>query len=84
MDVLVIVFFVAAIWLIRKLAWNVEEGTNEQREQNPELNTKTSICKKEDLNNFQSQNTKTICSILGLIVLVTITQPLEGKFIANG
>ena len=40
MNVLVIVFFIAAIWLIRKLAWNVEEGTNEQRERNPELNTK--------------------------------------------
>ena len=40
MDLLVIVFFIAAIWLIRKLAWIVEEGTNEQRERNPELNTK--------------------------------------------
>ncbi len=40
MNLLVIVFFISAIWLIRKLAWNVEEGTNEQRERNPELNTK--------------------------------------------
>ena len=39
MNVLVIVFFVATIWLIRKLAWDVEEGTYEQRERNPELNT---------------------------------------------
>ena len=66
MNVLVIVFIIATIWLIRKLAWNVEEGTNEQREQNPELNTKT------------------VCSISGLMVLATITQPLEGKFFANG
>ena len=36
MDLLVIVFFIATIWLIRKLAWNVEEGTNEQRELNPD------------------------------------------------
>ena len=34
------VFIIATIWLIRKLAWNVEEGNNEQRERNPELNTK--------------------------------------------
>ena len=40
MNVLVIVFIIATIWLIRKLAWNVEEGTDEQRECNPEINTK--------------------------------------------
>ena len=38
---------------------------------------------KEDLKNFQSQNTITVCSILGLMVLATITQPLEGKFFAK-
>jgi len=41
---------------------------------------KTSTCMKEDLNNFQSQNTKTECFILGRMVLVTITPLLEGKF----
>ncbi len=40
MNVLVLVFFIALIWLIRKFAWNVEEGTYEQRDKNPELNTK--------------------------------------------
>ena len=39
---------------------------------------------KEDLNNFQNQNTKTGCFISELMVLVTITQPLEGKFFADG
>ena len=65
MNVLVLVLFIASIWLIRKLAWNLEEGTDEQRERNPELNTKT------------------VCSISGLMVLATITQPLEGKFFAK-
>ena len=39
---------------------------------------------KEDLNYFQSQDSKTVCSISGLMVVATITQPLEGKFFANG
>ena len=38
---------------------------------------------KKDLNNFQSQNIKTGCSILELMVLVIITQPLEGRLLAN-
>ncbi len=38
---------------------------------------------KGDLNNFQSQNTKTVCSISGLMELATITQQLEEKFFAN-
>ena len=41
---------------------------------------KTSTCMKEGLNNFQSQNTKTECSILDLTVLVIITLLQEGKF----
>jgi len=45
---------------------------------------KVLTCMKEDLNIFQSQNTKTECSISGLMVLATITQPLEGKFFADG
>ncbi len=32
MNLLVIVFFMASIWLIRKLAWNLEDGTNEKKE----------------------------------------------------
>ena len=32
MNVLVIVFFISSIWLLRKFAWNLEEGTDEQRE----------------------------------------------------
>ena len=36
---------------------------------------------KEDLKNFQSQNTKTVCFISALMVLATITQLLEGNFL---
>ena len=39
---------------------------------------------KEDLNNFPSQKTKTVCYISEIIVIATITQQLEGKFFANG
>ena len=38
---------------------------------------------KEDLNNFQSLNTKTVCSISELMAIAIITQQLEGKFFAN-
>ena len=38
---------------------------------------------KEDLKNFQNQNTKTVCSTLGLMAPATTTQPLEGKFFAD-
>ena len=41
-------------------------------------------CMKGDLNNFQSQNTKTGCSISELMVLVIITPRLGEKFFANG
>tara|TARA_Y100001968_G_C19393072_1_gene736698 strand:+ start:1202 stop:1450 length:249 start_codon:yes stop_codon:yes gene_type:complete len=40
MNLLVIVLVVVIIWLVRKFAWNSEEGTEEQRKINPELNTK--------------------------------------------
>tara|TARA_B100000214_G_scaffold372297_1_gene350294 strand:- start:1160 stop:1459 length:300 start_codon:yes stop_codon:yes gene_type:complete len=83
-NILDILFFVVSIWIIRKLLWNVEERTFEQREKNPELNTKILTCTKEYFNNFQSQNTKTVCSICGLRILATITQRLEEKFIADG
>ena len=84
MDLLVIVFFIAAIWLIRKLAWNVEEGTNEQRERNPELNTKNFDMHERRLEQFSKSKYKTVCFISALMVLATITQLLEGKFFANG
>ena len=58
MDLLVIVFFIAAIWLIRKLAWNVEEGTNEQRERNPELNTKNFDMHERRLDKFSKSKYK--------------------------
>ena len=45
---------------------------------------KALTCMKEDLNNFQSLNTKTVCSISELMVLVIITPQLEGKFFADG
>ena len=83
-NILDILFFVVSIWIIRKLLWNVEERTFEQREKNPELNTKILTCTKEDLKNFQNQNTKTVCFTSGLMVLATITQQLEGKFFADG
>ena len=40
MNVLIIFLFLASIWLIRKFAWNLDEGTTLQREGNPDLNTK--------------------------------------------
>ena len=39
---------------------------------------------KGDLNDFQSLNTKIVCSISELMALATITQRLGGKFFANG
>ena len=84
MNVLVIVFIIATIWLIRKLAWNVEEGTNEQREQNPELNTKNFDMHERRLEQFSKSKYKTVCSISGLMVLATIIQPLEEKSFADG
>ena len=38
---------------------------------------------KEDLNSFQSQNTKTECFTLRLMVVATTIRPLEGKFFAD-
>tara|TARA_B100000579_G_C22056262_1_gene499381 strand:- start:126 stop:374 length:249 start_codon:yes stop_codon:yes gene_type:complete len=40
MNVLVIILLIASIWLLRKLGWDIEEGTSKQRVRNPELNTK--------------------------------------------
>tara|TARA_Y100001968_G_scaffold318662_1_gene349179 strand:+ start:2048 stop:2296 length:249 start_codon:yes stop_codon:yes gene_type:complete len=40
MNILVFILILATILIIRKFAWNAEEGSNEQRQKNPELNTK--------------------------------------------
>ncbi len=45
---------------------------------------KALIYMKKDLRNSQSQNTKTGCSILELMVLVIITPLQEEEFFANG
>ena len=45
---------------------------------------KALIYMKKDLRNSQSQNTKTGCSILELMVLVIITPLQKEEFFANG
>ena len=50
--------FFASILLIRKLAWNLEEGTNKQREQNPELNTKNFDMHERRLEQFSKSKYK--------------------------
>ena len=83
MNVLVTELFIASILLIRKLLWNVEEGTIEQREWNPELNRNNFDMHVRRIQQFSKSNYKTVCFISELIVLATITQPLKGKFIAD-
>ena len=58
MNVLFIVLFIASIWLIRKLAWNVEEGSLAQRELNPELNTKSFDMHERRLKQFSKSKYK--------------------------
>ena len=65
MNVLIIVFFIASIWLIRKFAWNVEEGTDEQREYNPELNTRNFEIHERRLYRFSKSKYKTRMFYLG-------------------
>ena len=65
MNVLIIVFFIASIWIIRKLAWNVEEGTNEQRERNPELNTRNFDMHERRLERFSKSKYKTRMFYIG-------------------
>ena len=48
------------------------------------LQAKKDKNQKEGLSTFLSQNTKTVCSISGLMGLATITQPLEEKSFADG
>tara|TARA_B100000579_G_C22194780_1_gene560188 strand:- start:175 stop:423 length:249 start_codon:yes stop_codon:yes gene_type:complete len=65
MNVLVIILILATIWLIRKFAWNVEEGTNEQRERNPELNTKNFDLHEKRLEQFSKSKYKNRMFYLG-------------------
>ncbi len=58
MNLLVFVLLLAAIWLVRKFAWNIEEGTNEQRKQNPELNTKNFYLHERRLEEFSKSKYK--------------------------
>ena len=58
MNGLVVILLLACIWLIRKFAWNVEEGTDEQRERNPELNTKNFDLHERRLKNFYKSKYK--------------------------
>ena len=58
MNLLILILLVASIWLVRKFAWNVEEGTNEQRERNPELNTKSFDLHERRLNQFSKSKYK--------------------------
>ena len=58
MNLLIIIFFIASIWLIRKLAWNIEEGSDEERERNPELNTKNFEIHERRLKKFSKSKYK--------------------------
>ena len=58
MDLLIFILLLAIIWLIKKFAWNVEEGTNQQREQNPELNTKNFDLHEKRLEQFSKSKYK--------------------------
>ena len=58
MNLLILILLVASIWLVRKFAWNVEEGTNEQRKCNPELNTKNFDLHERRLEDFKKSKYK--------------------------
>ena len=58
MNVLIFILLLATIWLVRKFAWNIEEGTNEQRELNPELNTKSFDLHERRLEQFSKSKYK--------------------------
>ena len=58
MNLLVTALIVAFIWLIRKFVWNGEEGTSEQRERNPELNTKNYEMHERRLEHFSKSKYK--------------------------
>tara|TARA_B100000214_G_C23515174_1_gene422490 strand:+ start:240 stop:488 length:249 start_codon:yes stop_codon:yes gene_type:complete len=58
MNLIILVFLIASIWLIRKFACNQEEGTIEQRERNPELNTKNYELHERRLEQFSKSKYK--------------------------
>ena len=58
MNFLIFILLLSIIWLIRKLAWNVEEGTYEQRQHNPELNTKSFDLHEKRLEQFSKSKYK--------------------------
>ena len=58
MNVLILVLFFASIWVIKKFVWNVEEGSYEQREWNPELNTKNYDIHERRLKKFSKSKYK--------------------------
>tara|TARA_Y100001968_G_C19039112_1_gene563586 strand:- start:420 stop:668 length:249 start_codon:yes stop_codon:yes gene_type:complete len=58
MNALILIILLASIWLIRKFALNIEEGTNEKRELNPELNTKNFDLHERRLKQFSKSKYK--------------------------
>jgi len=58
MNVLILVLFFVSIWVIKKFAWNIEEGSYEQREWNPELNTKNYDIHERRLKKFSKSKYK--------------------------
>ena len=58
MNILIFILLFATIWLVRKFAWNIEEGTNEQMEINPELNTKSFDLHERRLEQFSKSKYK--------------------------
>ena len=84
MNLLVTALVVVFIWLVRKFVWDGEEGTSEQRERNPELNTKNYEMHERRLVNFSKSKYKNECFISRLMVVVTTIRQLEGKFFADG
>ena len=65
MNILIIVITISLILLIRKLLWNLEEGSDEQREWNPELNTKNFEMHERRLKKFSKSKYKNRMFYLG-------------------
>ncbi len=79
-----LLFFYCLNFAHKKMLQNVEEVTIEQREWNPELNTKNYYMHERKLEKFSKSKYKKLFSIQELMVLTTVIQPLEGKFFADG
>ena len=58
MNLLVVIFLLVSIWIVKKFAWNLEEGTIKQRERNPELNTKSFELHEKRLKNYSKSKYK--------------------------